>query len=42
LKVIEFNSDRKRMSVLLKDPVDGLTKLYTKGADSIIIDRLGQ
>jgi magnesium-transporting ATPase (P-type) len=29
------------MSVLLKDPTDGLTKLYVKGADSIIIDRLG-
>jgi len=35
-----FNSDRKRMSVLLKDPKDGKIKLYIKGADSIIKDRL--
>lgn len=37
---MEFNSDRKRMSVLLRDPVDGKLKLYIKGADSIIKDRL--
>jgi magnesium-transporting ATPase (P-type) len=37
---MEFNSDRKRMSILVRDPDDGLIKLYTKGADSIIIDRL--
>ncbi len=37
---MEFNSDRKRMSVLLKDPKDGNYKMYTKGADSIIKDRL--
>jgi hypothetical protein len=30
---MEFNSDRKRMSVLVRDPDDGLVKLYTKGAD---------
>ena len=36
---MEFNSDRKRMSVLLRDPSDGLIKLYTKGADSIIKER---
>jgi magnesium-transporting ATPase (P-type) len=35
-----FNSDRKRMSVLLIDPTDGKTKLYVKGADSIIMDRI--
>jgi magnesium-transporting ATPase (P-type) len=28
------------MSILLKDPEDGLIKLYIKGADSIIKDRL--
>lgn len=33
---IEFTSDRKRMSVLLKDPQDGLIKLYVKGADNVI------
>ena len=37
---MEFNSDRKRMSILLTDPIDGKIKLYTKGADSIIKDRL--
>lgn len=37
---MEFNSDRKRMSILLRDPDDGLYKLYCKGADSIIIERL--
>ncbi len=37
---MEFNSDRKRMSILLKDPKDGLIKLYCKGADSIIKSRL--
>ena len=37
---MEFDSDRKRMSILIKDLDDGLIKLYTKGADSIIIDRL--
>lgn len=37
---MEFNSDRKRMSIILKDPKDGLIKMYTKGADSIIKSRL--
>lgn len=37
---MDFNSDRKRMSVLLKDPNDGKHKLFIKGADSIIKDRL--
>ena len=37
---MEFNSDRKRMSIVLKDPEDGMIKMYTKGADSIIKDRL--
>jgi phospholipid-translocating ATPase len=40
LRIIEFNSDRKRMSILVKDPQDGLYKLYCKGADSIIKERL--
>jgi magnesium-transporting ATPase (P-type) len=39
-KIIGFNSDRKRMSIIVRDPDDGLIKLYCKGADSIIIDRL--
>lgn len=37
---MDFDSDRKRMSVLLKDSVDGKIKLLIKGADSIIKDRL--
>lgn len=37
---MEFNSDRKRMSILLRDPEDGYFKLYVKGADSIIKERL--
>ena len=39
---IEFSSDRKRMSILVKDPDDGKIKLYVKGADSIIMDRLNK
>jgi len=30
------------MSVLVRDPTDGLLKLYVKGADSIILDRLSK
>jgi len=37
---MDFNSDRKRMSILVRDPDDGHYKLYVKGADSIIKDRL--
>lgn len=37
---MDFNSDRKRMSVLLRDPQDGKIKLLIKGADSIIQERL--
>lgn len=37
---MEFNSDRKRMSIIVKDPGDGHYKMFTKGADSIIKDRL--
>ena len=37
---MEFNSDRKRMSIVLRDPDDGHYKLYCKGADSIIKERL--
>ena len=39
---MEFNSDRKRMSVLLRDPNDGKMKLLIKGADSIMLDRVGE
>ncbi|KAF9044299.1 phospholipid-transporting ATPase 1 [Panaeolus papilionaceus] len=39
LKMIEFNSTRKRMSVILRCP-DGKIILYCKGADSVIYERL--
>lgn len=35
LNVLEFNSDRKRMSVIVKDP-NGKIKLMCKGADEVI------
>ena len=37
---MEFNSDRKRMSILVRDPTDHKIKLFIKGADSIIKSRL--
>lgn len=39
LNVCEFNSTRKRMSLVLKDS-EGKIKLYCKGADSVILERL--
>ncbi|KAF8648400.1 hypothetical protein AX16_006309 [Volvariella volvacea WC 439] len=39
LRVLEFNSTRKRMSVILRCP-DGRLVLYCKGADSVIYARL--
>ena len=39
LNIIEFNSTRKRMSVIVKMP-DGKIVLFCKGADSIIYSRL--
>lgn len=39
-KSMDFTSDRKRMSVLIKDPSDNTIKLLVKGADSIIKERL--
>lgn len=40
LNVCEFNSSRKRMSVLVRGP-SGKIKLYCKGADTVIFERLG-
>ena len=37
---MEFNSDRKRMSVLVRDPENGKIMLLIKGADSIIMQRI--
>ncbi|KAL0115358.1 hypothetical protein PUN28_010712 [Cardiocondyla obscurior] len=39
LNVIEFTSARKRMSVIVKTP-DGKIKIFCKGADSVIYERL--
>ncbi|KAG7527721.1 hypothetical protein FFLO_06652 [Filobasidium floriforme] len=41
LNVCEFNSNRKRMSTIVRMP-DGKIKLYTKGADTVIYERLAQ
>ena len=40
LNVIEFSTTRKRMSMLVKTP-SGEIKLFIKGADSVILERLG-
>lgn len=39
LNVLEFNSDRKRMSVIVRHP-DGSIVLYCKGADDVLFDLL--
>lgn len=38
LRVLHFTSDRKRMSIILRD-ASGQIKLLCKGADSVILDR---
>lgn len=40
LHVLEFNSTRKRMSVIMRSPQDGKIILLCKGADSVIYERL--
>ncbi|KAI8643221.1 hypothetical protein BD408DRAFT_401981 [Parasitella parasitica] len=40
LHVLEFNSTRKRMSVIMRSPQDGKIVLLCKGADSVIYERL--
>ncbi|GMS92729.1 hypothetical protein PENTCL1PPCAC_14904, partial [Pristionchus entomophagus] len=39
LCILDFNNDRKRMSVILRTP-EGKIKLYCKGADTMIMARL--
>uniref|UniRef100_A0A8D0CGE2 Phospholipid-transporting ATPase n=1 Tax=Scleropages formosus TaxID=113540 RepID=A0A8D0CGE2_SCLFO len=39
LAILDFNNVRKRMSVIVRNPV-GQIKLYSKGADTILFDRL--
>ncbi|EJD08415.1 calcium transporting ATPase [Fomitiporia mediterranea MF3/22] len=41
LNVCEFNSTRKRMSTIVRTP-EGQIKLYCKGADTVILERLGK
>lgn len=41
LNVCEFNSTRKRMSTIVRGP-DGRIKIFTKGADTVIYERLAQ
>lgn len=40
LAVCEFNSTRKRMSAIFRCP-DGVIRCYCKGADTVILERLG-
>lgn len=44
LNTLEFNSTRKRMSVIVREPQEmgGRVVLMTKGADSIIAERLSK
>uniref|UniRef100_A0A3Q2QIK5 Phospholipid-transporting ATPase n=1 Tax=Fundulus heteroclitus TaxID=8078 RepID=A0A3Q2QIK5_FUNHE len=39
LAILDFNNVRKRMSVIVRNP-QGQIKLYCKGADTIVFDRL--
>ena len=41
LNVLNFSSERKRMSIIFRDP-KGKIKMYTKGADCEIIKRLSE
>ncbi|CCG80792.2 putative Phospholipid-transporting ATPase, partial [Taphrina deformans PYCC 5710] len=41
LNICEFNSTRKRMSTIFRCP-DGRVRLYCKGADTVILERLRQ
>ena len=41
LAVCEFNSTRKRMSTIFRCP-DGKVRCYCKGADTVILERLGK
>ncbi|KAF9460763.1 aminophospholipid-transporting P-type ATPase [Collybia nuda] len=41
LNICEFNSTRKRMSTVIRAP-DGKIKIYTKGADTVILERLSK
>uniref|UniRef100_A0A671XBI4 Phospholipid-transporting ATPase n=1 Tax=Sparus aurata TaxID=8175 RepID=A0A671XBI4_SPAAU len=38
LHILPFDSNRKRMSVVVRHPLSGQLVVYTKGADSVIMD----
>lgn len=38
LHILPFDSSRKRMSVVVRHPLSGQVVVYTKGADSVIMD----
>uniref|UniRef100_A0A7N8X5K4 Phospholipid-transporting ATPase n=1 Tax=Mastacembelus armatus TaxID=205130 RepID=A0A7N8X5K4_9TELE len=38
LHILPFDSNRKRMSVVIRHPLTGQVVVYTKGADSVIMD----
>jgi phospholipid-translocating P-type ATPase (flippase) len=40
LQLLDFSSDRKRMSVIVRHPVDKSLHMFCKGADNIIMARL--
>ena len=40
LNILDFNNERKRMSVIVRDPETGKLTLYCKGADTVIFERL--
>jgi magnesium-transporting ATPase (P-type) len=42
LRVIEFSSERKRMTVVAKRESDGKIFSFVKGGDVVIVDRLSQ
>lgn len=39
---LDFTSERKRMSVIVRDPQTNKITLYCKGADSIILSRIAK
>ncbi|CAH2296591.1 phospholipid-transporting ATPase IC [Pelobates cultripes] len=39
LALLDFNSDRKRMSIIVREP-NGKLRLYCKGADTVVYERL--
>ncbi|XP_014809815.1 PREDICTED: probable phospholipid-transporting ATPase VD [Calidris pugnax] len=41
LHILPFDSVRKRMSVVVRHPVSGKVVVYTKGADSVMMELLG-